>query len=78
MNDFITKITNWILDKEELMAKSCAISIDEVDSQLAQISKQKKKLQKDYDESMAVFNEITERLEKIRNIEVLRCQNKGA
>lgn len=78
MNDFITKITNWILDKEELMAKSCAISIDEVDSQLAQISKQKKKLQKDYDESMAVFNKIEARLEKIRSIEVLRCQNKGA
>ena len=78
MKDFVKKITDWILDKEELMAKSCAISLDEVDAQLARIKEQKEKLQKDYDESMAVFNEITERLEKIKNIEVLRCQNKGA
>jgi len=78
MKDFVKKITDWILDKEELMAKSCAISLDEVDAQMAKITQQKEKLQKDYDESMAVFNEITERLEKIKNIEIVRCQNKGA
>ena len=77
MKDFIKKITEWVLDKEELMAKSCAIPLDEVDRQLERIKEQKEKLQKDYDDSMAVFNEITERLEKIKNIEVLRCQNKG-
>ena len=32
---------------------------------------------KDYDESMVVFNEIETRLEKIKNIETLRCQHKG-
>jgi len=75
MKDFIKKVTNWVLDKEELMAKSCSISIEEVDAQLEQISKQKEKLQKDYDESMLVFDTIEQRLEKIRNIEVLRCQH---
>ena len=78
MKDFVKKITEWVLDKEELMAKSCAIPLDEVDRQLKRIKDQKEKLQKDYDESMAVFNEITERLEKIKDIEVLRCQHKGA
>jgi len=78
MKDFLKKITEWVLDKEELMAKSCAIPLDEVDAQLERIKEQKERLQKDYDDSMAVFNEITERLEKIKNIEVLRCQNKGA
>ncbi len=77
MKDFIKKITEWVLDKEELMAKSCAIPLDEVDRQLERIQEQKEKLQKDYDDSMAVFNEITKRLEKIKNIEVLRCQSKG-
>ena len=75
MKDFIKKITEWVLDREELMAKSCSIPIEEVDAQLHQITKQKKKLQKDYDESMAVFNAIEHRLEKIKNIEVLRCQH---
>ncbi len=77
MKDFVKKITEWVLDKEELMAKSCAIPLNDVDHQLEQIKEQKEKLQKDYDASMAVFNDITERLEKIKNIEILRCQKKG-
>jgi hypothetical protein len=31
----------------------------------------------DKDESMVVFNAIETRLEKIKNIETLRCQHKG-
>ncbi len=76
MKEFVRKITDWILEKEEAAAKSCAIPMEEIDAQLERVRAQKAKLQKDYDESMKVFDEIEEKLQKIRSIEVLRCNNK--
>ena len=76
MQNFIKSATDWILDKEEAMAKSCAIPIEEIDAQLHQVLKQKAKLQEKYNESMANLNELEAKLEKIKNIEYLRCQKK--
>lgn len=76
MKDFVKKVTDWILEKEEAMAKSCAVPMREIESQLERVRSQKAKLQKDYDDSMAVFNEIEAKLEKIKSIETLRCQKK--
>ena len=76
MQNFIKKVTDWILDKEEAMAKSCAIPMEEIDAQLHQVLKQKAKLQEKYNESMANLNEVEAKLEKIKNIEQLRCQKK--
>ncbi len=76
MVDFIRKTTEWILEKEEAMAKSCAVPMSEIESQLQRVHAQKAKLQKDYDDSMAMFNDIEAKLEKIKSIETLRCQKK--
>ena len=76
MQNFIKKMTDWILDKEEAMAKSCAIPIEEIDAQLHKVLKQKAKLQESYEDSMANLNEVEAKLEKIKNIEHLRCQKK--
>ena len=76
MQNFIKSVTGWILDKEEAMAKSCAIPLEEIDTQLHQVLRQKTKLKEKYDESMANLNELEAKLEKIKNIEYLRCQKK--
>jgi len=76
MQNFIKTMTDWILDKEEAMAKSCAIPMEEIDTQLHQVLKQKAKLQESYEESMANLNDVESKLEKIKNIELLRCQKK--
>lgn len=76
MQNFIKSMTDWILDKEEAMAKSCAVPMEEIDAQLHQILKQKAKLQEKYNESMSNLNEVEAKLEKIKNIEQLRCQKK--
>ncbi len=73
MTDFIKKVTEWLLDKEEQAAKSCAVPMAEIDAQLQKVRAQKAKLQQDYDASMKVFDELEARLEKIRSIETLRC-----
>jgi len=72
----VHKITEWLLEKEEDMAKSCAIPMEEIEYQIAKVEAQKAKIQKEYDEAMAELNEVAKRLEKIKSIETLRCQEK--
>jgi len=76
MQSFLKKITEWVLDKEEAMAKSCAIPLEEIEYQMQKIREQKEELQKRYDASMKTLNEVEERLQKIKNSEILRCQTK--
>jgi hypothetical protein len=78
MKDFLRKVTEWILEKEEAAAKSCAIPMREIDAQLERVAAQKAKLQKDYEESMAVFDELEAKLRNIKRIETLRCRTKDA
>jgi len=73
----VHKLTEWLLEKEEDLAKSCAVPMEEIEYQLAKVKAQKEKIQKEYEEAMAELNHVEERLEKIKNIETLRCQNKS-
>ena len=72
----VHKITQWLLEKEEDLAKSCAVPMEEIEYQIAKVEAQKLKIQKEYDEAMAELNNVEERLQKIKNIETLRCQSK--
>jgi hypothetical protein len=74
---FISKVTEWLLEKEEEMARSCSVPMQEIEYQLAKIATEKEKIQKKYDEAMQELNLVEERLEKIKNIETLRCQKKN-
>jgi len=74
----VHKITEWLLEKEEEMAKSCAIPMQEIEYQLAKIATEKEKIQQKYDEAMKELNLVEERLQKIKNIETLRCQEKNS
>jgi len=76
MQNFVTKITEWMLEKEEELAKKCAIPMSELDKQLEKVRAEKVKVQEKYDESMALLNEVEEKLEKMKSTETLRCQNK--
>ncbi len=74
MNSFVKKIIDWTMEKEEEMAKKCAISMEDLDQQIAKVEAEKKKVQEKYDDAMQELNHVLARLEKIKNIEVLRCQ----
>lgn len=75
MQGFMKKISDWMLEKEENMAKSCSIPIKEIDLQIDKVEAQKQKVQKEYEDAMNVLNEVSKKLEKIKNIELLRCKN---
>jgi len=76
MNSFIKKILDWTMEKEEGMARKCAIPMEELEHQIIKIEEEKKKVQEKYDDAMQELNHVQEKLEKMKNIEVLNCQKK--
>lgn len=76
MKNFLKSMTDWMLEKEAELAKECAVPMQEIDNQIARVESQKEKLQKKNDEMMAEFDDILNKLHKIKNSEILRCQNK--
>ena len=74
--EFLEKITNWVLDKEEKAAKNCQISTEDIDKQLKVLNEKKDELQKKCDEQLKIFNNLITRLERIKVEETLRCENK--
>ncbi len=74
MNHFLKSIIDWMMEKEEDMAKKCAIPMKEIEYQIEKVEAQKAKIQKEYDEAMTELNDVLAKLEKIKNTELLRCQ----
>jgi len=74
MNHFMKSIIDWMLDKEEQLAKECAIPLDEVETQILKVQEEKVKVQERYDDAMSELEDVLQRLEKIKNVEILRCK----
>ncbi len=75
MNNFLKSIVEWMMEKEEEMAKECAIPMKEIDYQITKVQEQKETLKKNYEDSMQELDSILQRLQKIKNTEILRCQS---
>ena len=69
----VEKITSWLLEKEEELARECAVPKEEIEYQIAKVELEKQKLQ----EKIKQLDEILMRLKKIESIETLRCNAKG-
>ena len=72
----VEKVTKWLLEKEEELARECAVPKEEVEYQIAKVELEKEKLKKEYEEKMEMLDEILERLKKIESIETLKCPSK--
>ncbi len=72
----VKKITDWMLEKEMEMAKNCSVPMREIEYQIDKVALEKQKIQQKYDEAMIELNDVAEKLEKIKNIEIFRCSNK--
>lgn len=69
----VKNIVDWMLEKESDMAKNCAIPMQEIEYQLNKVAVEKEKVQQKYDEAMNELNDVSQKLEKIKNTELLRC-----
>jgi len=75
MFNFLKKMTDWILEKEEELAKNCKIRPEDVEKELSKVKEKKEAYQKEYEEVMAEFNKMEERLNKILE-EAKKCDIK--
>lgn len=73
MVDFLKKMADWILNKEEEMAKNCSIPIDEIEQQIEAVEKKKQKLEAECRENIAELEKIITKLKWIKS-EELSCQ----
>jgi len=69
----VKSIVDWMLEKEADMAKNCAIPMQEIEYQINKVAVEKEKVQQRYDEAMDELNDVSKKLEKIKNSELLRC-----
>jgi chaperonin cofactor prefoldin len=72
LKEFIKKISEWTLQKEEELAKECKIPIETIEKQINTLKEKKEEVLKQVQE----IDEIIQRLEKIKDIELLRCGTK--
>jgi peptidoglycan hydrolase CwlO-like protein len=77
LKEFIKKMSEWVLEKEEEAAKECKIKVEDIDKQIEIITQKRDELKKRCEEQINELEDFIKRLEKIKNIEVLKCQNKG-
>ena len=73
MVEFLKKMTEWMLNKEEEMAKNCAISIDEIDKQIEKVEEKRKKLEAECQDNLAELDKIVTKLKWIKGEEIA-CQ----
>jgi len=76
MLEFLKKMTEWVLQKEEEAAKNCKIPIEEIEKQIAVVKEKRAKLEEECQKNIAELDKILGRLESIKNIEIIKCAKK--
>ncbi|NPA82064.1 MAG: hypothetical protein GXO31_05600 [Epsilonproteobacteria bacterium] len=66
MVEFLKKVTDWVLQKEEEAANNCKIDVEDVQKQIDVVTEKRDKLQKECEENLAELNRILKRLEIIK------------
>jgi len=74
MNHFLKSVIDWMMEKEEEMAKECAIPLEEVERQIQKVQEQKESLELEHKQKISELDDILKRLEKIKSTELLRCK----
>ena len=77
MLEFIKKLTEWVLEKEEEAAKDCRIPIEDIEKQIQIVKEKRAKLEEECQKNLAELDRILGRLESIKNIEKIKCATKG-
>ena len=77
MVEFMKKLTDWMLEKEEDAAKQCAIPTGEIQKQIDMVEKKRKKLTDQYQDAIKELDHVTDKLQKMMRDEKLRCDTKG-
>jgi hypothetical protein len=72
MMDFIKKAMDWVLEKEDEVAKKCAINPEDVEKQIKSLEQKREQLKKKYNEEDAEMQHILSRLSIIK-VDASKC-----
>ena len=73
MVEFFKKMTDWILEKEEDLAKKCSIPLEEIDRQIETVEEKRRILEQQCKENLEELDRIVTKLKWIRS-EELSCR----
>ena len=76
MVEFLKKMTEWILEKEEEWAKNCELNQEDLQKQLQMMRQKKIAIEKECQENIKELQHIIDRLEKIIS-ESNKCTKDG-
>jgi len=78
MANFLEKIMEWALTKEDELAKNCKLDLKDIDNQIEAVENKRKKLKEQFEKEDAEFGHVLDKLHFIR-ADALKCQaNKKA
>ncbi len=66
MLDFLKKMSEWALEKEEEVAKKCLLKTEDVEVQIKKTKEKKEELEKKCKENLEELEKLLKRLEKIK------------
>ncbi|BCD62949.1 hypothetical protein NitYY0826_C1837 [Nitratiruptor sp. YY08-26] len=77
MLDFLKKMTEWVLQKEEELAKDCRLPMEELEKQIEVVKEKKAKLEEECQKNIQELERLLGRLESIKNIEIIKCKREA-
>ena len=74
MREFLKKAAQWLLEREEELAKKCAINLEDIDRQIRTMEEKKEELQRQCRENLDEMERIIVKLRWIKAEEMKRCE----
>ncbi len=66
MVEFLKKVTDWVLQKEEEAANNCKIDVEDVQKQIDIVTAKRDKLKEECEQNISELDRILRRLEVIK------------
>ncbi len=66
MVEFLKKVTDWVLQKEEEAANNCKIDVEDVQKQIDIVTEKRDKLKEECEQNISELDRILRRLEVIK------------
>jgi len=73
MKEFLKKAAQWLLQREEELAKKCAINLEDLDRQIKTMEEKKEELERQCRENLDEMERIIVKLRWIKAEEMKRC-----
>jgi hypothetical protein len=75
MVEFLKNAMDWVIKKEDALAKNCAVKPEDVDKQIKVLEAKRAELRKKFEEEDAEFGHILSKLSLVK-ADAMKCASK--